>query len=458
VPNDAQPPARYRVLDEGLPANLEAERWVLQCCFWANEIPKEAQALSPADFMLSKHKTVFLAMLAVSAAGAPVEYLGVVDQLETQGRLEQAGGISTVGGLTGEQIPDPENIGHYVELIREKARLRHIVDVSHKAICDAANQSYPSVEIIAEATARLEKCRSGSPEVARELDLTHALARYEEHARDIDTALFKIGLGVIDEKLGGLARGEVLTLLAGPGVGKTSWLLNALLRTLYRNPAAGAALASLEMPEVQITERLLQIAAGIGRDRAIFMARHGWQTTGEDADSVTQGLEALRTVGPRLSIWSRSAGVKDLARFVEGVRAAGRRVDVVGVDYLQLMRADGRSSSLYEQFTPIARGMKDLAKDLDVAVILLSQINRDANGGWQRVLKKHGRDSGAIEEACDHQIGIWRPELDPDLGTDERLQLRGQVHGTILKNRRGPAPVDIDMHFHGPTQRFMEGV
>ncbi len=268
------------------------------------------------------------------------------------------------------------------------------------------------------------------------LDFQEAQQRYEEYIALLRTAKVTLGIPALDEAMRGVAPGETCWIIARAGVGKTAFLLNILAH----NSDAGAEslFCTLEMPVAQIYERGVQIAA---------------QASGRDVEQVFLKAVTARELGgnvpPEYHQWSKYA----LERFrlvriadkdsmsVDDVRAAlrayeeryGHRPRILAIDYLG--RMDGGYGSPYEVTSRLAKAVKSIAKEFNVAVIVLHQVSREGGEGDQEVTLHMARDSGVVEEAADFVIGLWRPEM-RKAAVDGRAE--EPVRAALLKCRRGP--------------------
>lgn len=240
------------------------------------------------------------------------------------------------------------------------------------------------------------------------------------------------GYKVLDEVLR-LFPGMVMVLMARPAVGKTAWACNVISRMRKHQ----TIFFSLEMPAIQVWERIAQIDLNMQQWELEDRIRHG------DAGLLVE----VATRYPNLYIMDKNAmTVQDMINVIN--RHEGP-VDMVVVDYLQYVRAPGASG--YERTTAAIRDMKRLAKECNVLVVVLSQLSREGGNGGQPVSSNMARDSGAVEETADYLLGAWRPELDPGCKWDQKDLLKVAV----LKNRFGPLAL-YGFHWDGPTQTVKE--
>jgi replicative DNA helicase len=436
-----------KALSNGMPAATEAEKWLLGSIILAGYLLPEAQALRVQDFAVEADRRIFAALRALDDLGRPIDDLTVYQHLSDRGELESVGGASAIAALTSG-LPHLANIGEYVRIVRDKADARRIVEIANAA-ATAAIDGQPPADVVRTLEARLDALKVGDAAGADAYTVDALHVAYQEHADRIDEKLLTLGLPKFDEVTGGVGPGEVVDILSRTMVGKSAFAQNAIQHVLDAHPDAGVIFFSLEMPRVQAWERALQIFAGVHRDVVLHSYRN--------ATGLARADEFRERYSGRLLICDdASLDLAGIRRFVRGAVAAklvsGLRLIVI--DYLGLLDHGGKAS-LTERISVIAREVKQTAKQLNVAILLIAQTSRSAGDGSEEVTVTDARDSGAVEDSADFLLGAWRPELRKGLSADEYANVAGQLWFSILKNRRGPRARFV-MEFDGPTLRVME--
>jgi replicative DNA helicase len=260
---------------------------------------------------------------------------------------------------------------------------------------------------------------------------------YQEHIQNLKKNRFILGIPEIDKRIRGISGGEVLTLLARSGSFKTAMLQN-LLKNYAHNSAWAAVFFSIEMPVASVTERYFQMFDGCtGREvENLFTDATQPELKTKAIDQFVKDLRRFFVIPTRVSL-------SDIAAYVKLIETEKNvRVGVIGIDYLGLM--DGPGANTYETISRLATGTKNVAKLLNIPVILLSQVSRKGGSGQSEISLDMGRDSGAIEEGADFVLGLWqqpRDESDIDVWAEGLPDGETQIDliCKILKNRKGPA-------------------
>jgi len=259
----------------------------------------------------------------------------------------------------------------------------------------------------------------------------------------------QLGYAALDDVLRGLTPGEVLTLLARPGVGKTAFALNLMSR-MSAEGQLPTLFFSLEQQAVEVFERLA----------SMFLGWPGREIEDRTRDEDPLVLSQLREVVQRWHhcvIVEKPCTLEQLDALIEAARAAplwSEPLRLVVIDYLGMVGLGRPGPSLYEQTSRIARALKNLAKRHRVALVVACQVDREGGTGGEPISLKMARDSGVIEEAADYLLGLWRPALNDKLPREERLAKKNQLVVRVLKNRSGPAPKTVTLHFDATSLRI----
>ena len=411
------------------PANLEAEQSVLGACLIRPEALDDlVDQIKPEDFYREAHARIFRAMLDLYDASEPVDLVSVCAYLKDRGQLEAVGGPVFLAGLS-ESVGFATNVPYYAKLVREKAVLRRLLDASQ----EIAGACLAPVNNVEEFVGQAEIKISGAMEDrgTREYSLAELLPEETRRIEILHEHRDQI-LGVpsgfkdLDDLTAGFQKSDLIILAARPGMGKTSLALNiAHYAATVAENFVPVAFFSLEMSKEQLVRKLISSEGRIDGDRL----RTGRMTGDEWAK-----LYAARGLLEDTPIYIRD----DPSPTVLQIKAQARRmkkkygVGIVVVDYLQLMR-DPREKVREQQIARISGDLKGMAKELDVPVFALSQLNRELEKRPNRRPKLSDlRESGAIEQDADVVITIYRDEVYRKDSPD-----KGIAEVEVVKQRKG---------------------
>jgi len=435
-------------LERPLPHNLDAERSVLGAILLDNHVLNMAiEKLRPEDFFLEQHRRVFQQMIALGEAQHAIDLVTLTDELYRHGELEAAGGAAYLAQLV-DGVPRITNLEHYARIVKEKALLRSLIHSTH-AIQQQALEADEDADVIldrAESTIfqlAEERVRAGFigvKELVREN--FDRLARIFTEGKRI-TGL-PTGYQQLDNITSGLQPSELLILAARPSMGKTALALNIAENVALRS-GDPVAIFSLEMSKESLLLRLLASHARIDahKFRTGHLAREDW---GKMTDSLGRLAEA--------PLWIDDSGSVTVVEMGAKTRRLKRDkgLSLVIVDYLQLVAARGRFSNRNEEVTSITRGLKGLAKELKVPVLVLSQLTRAPEREERRPQLADLRESGSIEQDADVVLFIYRPNI---YKPDETPEERAKAEIIIAKQRNGPTD-RINFVFLNTFTRFEE--
>ena len=444
-------------LDAGLPANIDAEKTILGAILLDNSFHSEAaEKLEADDFSLDSHKRIFLRMSDLMNEQRAVDIVTLSHELTRYKEVESVGGVAYLASLT-EGLPMRPVIEDYVRIVKDKSLLRRLMLICSAAIARAADQSETALEVIGAAeTALLEVSEKGVSGGLVALDKIVAdsfgsidnLYNNSRAVTGLETDFTKL-----DENTSGLQKGELIIIAARPSMGKTAFAIN-IAQNAAVNHNAIVAVFSLEMSKESLLRRMLASQAWVDQ-RALqtgFIRR-------EDHDKLVRGLEQL--VESRLFI-DDTAGIS-----LAEMRAKARRMrqtlgglDLVVVDYLQLMSATlpsaggKRYENRTQEVSAISRGLKALAKELDVPVVALSQLSRasERRGDDKRPMLSDLRESGSIEQDADVVMFIHREAY---YNRDEEMSESDRAKSEIIiaKQRNGPTGT-VHLNFISRYTRF----
>ncbi len=432
------------------PHNVEAEKSVLGAVLLDERHLFSLlveEHLRPEHFYVERHGRVYEAMLELHNSDHKIDHLTVAEALRAQGKLEEAGGPEAIEELAG-WVPAAGHARDYGRIVREQAQMRSLLSASYAIQASVLSREAPARELVERAERSMlevahddhqKKMRSILDILDVETDKLHRLSV-------LKTALTGTPSGFkdLDEKTGGFQPGNLVIVAARPSMGKSALVANVAENAVLAGHAV--ALFSLEMSESELAQRFVASQARIkGEDlRRGKVPEHRWAKI----------LEACGRLSAAPLFIDDSSDTGVLA-----IRAKARRLHhqlegglgLVIVDYLQLMRHEGRVESRVEQVGQISRGLKGLARELNVPVVALSQLSRgvEQRGGDKRPVLSDLRDSGAIEQDADLVMFIYRDEY-----YDKESDRPGEADIIIAKHRNGPIG-DVVLTFQKEYPKFM---
>ena len=459
-----------------LPHNKEAEAAVLGGVLLRNEALNDIVSIvGEDDFYVPAHRAVFRAMIKLADRGQPIDIVTLEHQLRAAEELALVGGLEGLGKLA-ERYASSHNIGAHAELVRQSAAVRNLV-VAAQEIAEEGREEVESVdEFIDNAERRLlevnQKGRQGSYRSAK--DLIHGVfesiterAKLKNPITGVPTQFTKL-----DEMTGGLQPGDLIILAARPSMGKTALALNFAQHACItqarhahlpedEKPSRFPVLFfSLEMSAQQLIERILCSEARVdaGKLRGGRLVEHEFAELVRAADRIYRApLFIDDSASPTiLEIRARARRFRQDRQIFPPSAGDGKRppLGMIVVDYLQLCRGGkGRYDVREQEISEISRGLKAIAKELQVPILALSQLNRGVDSrADHRPQLSDLRESGAIEQDADVIMFIYREER---YQTDEekKRQVEGQSEVIIGKQRNGPTGT-VHLTFIGKHTRF----
>ena len=383
--------------------------------------------LKGRDLFFLRHQYVFEAVQTLSGKNTPVDLIPVGAELERIGHLSEIGGRAWLAEVSCE-MPSTASVWHYADLVREDSRLRDLQNLGKQIILKAQDRD-PSEDILKTPDKTLQASyasQSGTGWQTIQDCIQGTLEQVDRiSSGEIGTGL-PTGLTLLDQKIGGLKPGNFIVVAGRPSMGKTSVAGGFMLAATTGGAIAG--IVSLEMSDIELTKRLLAIK---GRGLSITGLDHGQIST--------DGWQSLATASGDLSAHKLFI-CDDATVSIDQVRMKARSLkrqhglDLLVIDYLQLLAVDRRTENRVAAMSEISRALKVLAKELNIPIIALSQLNRACEGRPdKRPLLSDLRETGAIEQDADLVICIYRDEV-----YDEESPDRGTAEFLIRKNRNGP--------------------
>lgn len=424
-----------------LPANVEAERTVLGTCLLDPEAVNDAlELLTAEDLYLDSHQRIFRCIQELAETGNPVDQIVIIEELLRRKELDAIGDRFYIYSLV-EDLPRRLNIVEYCKIIKEKSVLRSLMSLCDVASARAIDQSEPASTILEDAEERiLELAQTqSSQQFTTLLDAAKEVGGIDAFVEKICDPAQMTGLATgfkeIDKVLGGLKKKELVIVAARPSQGKSALMLCIAANIVVDDAKAVVAIFSLEMGKESLYKRLLASQAYV----SVRKAQEGWLSREERAKLQS----AFMRIGDRNLMIDDSSTMTTTQMRAKCRRLKQKmgRLDLIEVDYLQLMAGTKRYGNRQEEVSSISRGLKAMAKELDVPVVALAQVGRgsEQRTGDKRPMLSDLRESGQIEADADCVLFIHRPEYyssedDPDVE-------RGTAEIIIAKNRDGATGV-----------------
>ena len=442
-------------LDAGLPANIDAEKTILGAILLDNAAHAEAaEHIKPDDFSLDSHRRIFLRMSELIDTGRAVDIVTLSNELARYKEIEAVGGVAYLASLT-EGLPRRPVIEDYVRIVKDKSLLRRLMGICSAAIAKAADQSQEAISVLDETESQLlEVSQAGLNQGLQPLDVI-----IRDNFGSIDN-LYTQGREVtglptfftdFDRITSGLQKGELIIIAARPSMGKTAFAINLAENAAIRGNAI-VAVFSLEMSKASLVRRMLASQAGVDQRKLQqgFFGR-------EEHEKLQNALTLL--VDSRMYIDDSAGGsLAEMRAKARRLKQNAGSLDMIIVDYLQLMSATVPGAkkgyeNRVQEVSAISRGLKAMAKELQVPVVALSQLSRsNEKRDDKRPMLSDLRESGSIEQDADVVIFIHR---DAYYNRDEDMSAEDKAKSEIIiaKQRNGPTGT-VQMHFDSRYTRF----
>ncbi|WP_082493655.1 replicative DNA helicase [Massilia sp. Leaf139] len=385
------------------PHSIEAEQSVIGALLRDNDAVDRMGDLRAEHFFLGDHATIFRELMRNLAAGRSCDVISLGDALGAK----VASGMQYLNAMA-QSTPSAANIGRYAGIVRDKAIKRGLIQFGRDVVEAATNSASDATTLLDQASSALEKLALARTRVEPALAADELTAHVEEIERRMAGTVKAISTGyeAVDDKLnGGIRRGELVVLAARPKMGKTAFALNIASNAAVDH---SVLVLSMEMPKSQLHDRNLAVQGRIPLEHLL----KPWMMTDTDWAGLTHAAQKISAM--RLH-QDDQGGLRllDVRMKAKGVKRK-HGLDLLIVDYLQLMEGDGDNRNA--QIEGITRGLKSLAKELDIGIVLLSQLNRKLEERPnKRPMPADLRDSGAIEQDADAVVFLYRDEVyNPD--------------------------------------------
>lgn len=431
------------------PFDFEAEKGVLGSIMLNPDVCDEiAMILRAPDFYDDANRKLFEHMQGMHDEGRKIDVTLLVDRLKSASDLEAVGGMSYLAEVA-QSVPNHAHAIYYANIIREKATYRSLIEASAEILQDAYQESDAAKDVLSRAEQKIFSIldnRSGAS-VANFRDVLHeAMDRIDARMRGEHTeGGVETGFAELDSMTGGFHNSELLILAARPSMGKTAFALN-IAEHVSVNDQNPTLFVSLEMSAIELADRMLCCAARVNGHRL----RNGTISNEDRRRLVEKAAEMSQA--PFFVDDSPSRTVTEIAAAARRIRRRHGRLGLICIDYLQLIEPDSSSDPRQEQVAKIARRLKGLARELEVPVLCLAQVNRQAEDSKEhRPRLSHLRESGAIEQDADVVMFVHREEY--YRRGEEQAQFAGQAEIIIAKQRNGPVGT-VELVWHKDFTRF----
>jgi len=458
----SNPAGMGKIEGQPLPSNQDAEQGLLAACLVdsSGEVLSTCieKALRPEDFYFTKHQLIFDALLDLHQATIEADEIVLIEKLKSSGQLEHVGGADTITSLSS-RIDTTAHAGFWLDIVKQKSLLRKCILMAFEMI-EGANRQQGNVEEFL-STMEQKICSLGDEQNLRASipfrePIQHAMEQIQRMLSREETDGILTGYNDLDGLTNGFKPGEMIVLAARPSVGKTSLAMNIVenvaFSTRYRENPKNSLVFSLEMSATSLAMRLICGKARVNMNDL----RRGFVPK-----SLAEKLHQTSRDFQQAPLWvDDTSGLS-----INQIRAKARRLrmrnklDFVVVDYMQLISADGRLQSRENQISDISRGLKAMAKELDVPVLVLSQLNRDSEKEKREPRLSDLRESGAIEQDADVVILLGKHRKgedvrEADMGEAEVPEEDYEPIQLILAKQRNGPTGKVNLAFRRKFTRF----
>ena len=429
------------------PHSVEAEQSVLGSILLDKDaIISVSETLIPEDFYKEAHRVIYECMLKLYNNQSEIDLITLADELRDQGYLDDIGGIAYITSLS-TIVPTTSNIKYYINIVKEKSISRQLISAANDIINLGYDSSTKVEDVLENAEKKIfdisqERTTNDFQPINQVLTETLSMLEklYEEKS---DVTGLTTGFRDLNKKINGLQRSDLLLIAARPAMGKTAFALNLVQNAALKGDAS-VAVFSLEMSKEQLVQRMVaaQSSVELKKIKTGTLAANDWPR-------ITDGMAVLS--GAKIHI-DDTPGIK-----ISELRSKCRKLkiekglDLVLIDYLQLMEGEGHNESRQQEIAKISRSLKILAKELDCPVVALSQLSRaPEQRADHRPMLSDLRESGSIEQDADIVMFLYRDEYyNPDT---ERKNI-GEV--IVAKNRHGETGT-VELVWFGEIQKFAD--
>ena len=428
---------------------MESEQSILGSIILDKEaIITVAETIQPMDFYKEAHKIIYESMLKLNSNNEPIDLITLIEELRKEGHLDSIGGISYLTSLS-TIVPTTSNVKYYANIVKEKSVMRQLIKASNEIINLGYDASTDVQEILDKAEKNIfdiSQEKSGDDIQPINVVLQDTFEMIEKLCTDkSEVTGITTGFADLNKKINGLQRTDLILLAARPAMGKTAFSLNLVQNAALKGDAS-VAVFSLEMSKEQLVQRMLSAQSNVE------LSKIKTGNLGEsDWPRIIDGMAVLSEANIFID---DTPGIK-----ISEIRSKCRRLkiekglDLILIDYLQLMEGEGKNENRQQEIAKISRSLKILAKELDCPVVALSQLSRSPElRKDHRPILSDLRESGSIEQDADIVMFLYRDEYYHD---DSEKKNIGEV--IIAKNRHGETG-NVELVWFGQVQKFADKI
>ncbi len=429
------------------PHNLEAERSTLGAAMLSKEALMDvSEEVKADDFYNESHREIFDVIMELYRNNAAVDMLTVCEELNKRKSLDMVGGRAYIATLTSE-VPSTANAGEYAKIVAEKAMTRQLISATEELTAKGYDDKMDAEDLINQAEGdifRIAQKRQKNDYAKIQDVLMKNLKQIDEAQRNQGSVIgLPTGFKTLDEKTSGLHRSDLIILAARPGMGKTAFALNIAGQSAVK-AGASVLIFSLEMSQEQLGQRLIAMQARVESEKL----KKG-ELDRKDWDRINMALNELN--GTKIVIDDTpGVSIMEMRNKCRRLKAE-QGLDLIVVDYLQLMTYDGRSDSRQQEISALSRNLKLLAREMDCPVIVLSQLSRAPELRQdKRPMLSDLRESGSIEQDADIVIFLYRDDY-----YNENSEKPGVCEVHLAKHRSG-ATDRVELTWVGRYTKFSD--
>jgi len=433
------------------PSNVDAERAVLGSILLKADVCDDvALIVRPEDFSDESHELLFRHLLELHDSGKRIDVTIVHERLRTKGDLERVGGASALAEIV-EAVPHAAHASHYAHIVRDKAMLRSLIDAGTDILRDAYDSPDEPRELLARAESTIFAIlehRSAAEAKPIQTVLEEVMVRMDARMKH-EHALGGVETGFtdLDSLCGGLHDSELIILAARPSMGKTALAMN-IAEHIAIGVKQPVLFVSLEMAALELADRLLCSSARVNGHRL----RNG-TISQEDRRRLVQKSSEISSA-PLFIDDTPGRTLTEIAAVARRLKRKQHGLSLIVIDYLQLIEPDNPRDPRQEQVAKIARRLKTMSRELNIPVLCLAQLNRQAEVSRDnRPRLNHLRESGAIEQDADVVMFVHREEYYQS-NDEDRERVKGQAEIIVAKQRNGPIG-DVKLLWQHDFTRFV---
>ena len=431
------------------PHSVESEQSILGSIILDKDaIITVAETINPSDFYKEAHKIIYESMLKLNSNNEPIDLITLIEELRKEGHLDNIGGISYLTSLS-TIVPTTSNVKYYANIVKEKSVMRQLIKASNEIINLGYDASTDVQEILDKAEKNIfdiSQEKSGDDIQPINLVLQDTFDMIERLCtQKSDVTGITTGFADLNKKINGLQRTDLILLAARPAMGKTAFSLNLVQNAALKGDAS-VAVFSLEMSKEQLVQRILSAQSNVE------LSKIKTGTLGES--DWPRIIDAMAVLSEANIFIDDTPGIK-----ISEIRSKCRRLkiekglDLIMIDYLQLMEGEGKNENRQQEIAKISRSLKILAKELDCPVVALSQLSRSPElRKDHRPILSDLRESGSIEQDADIVMFLYRDEYYHE---DSEKKNIGEV--IVAKNRHGETG-NVELVWFGQVQKFVDKV